>query len=854
MARPAGTEVLSQPIPNLIQGVSQQAAQQRRDTQCDAQFDCVNSPLDGCLPRPHAQFLKRVLAAQFAGAFTYEIKRGNDEHYLVVVANTDDPVDEEISGHRLRVYNLDTGAPCTVTYTASEAYLEVTGEDAKRAMRACTIEDNTFLVNNQVLPAMDTGNVAPAEENAALIYFKAGGYKMTFVLAVTYNGFVYTYKYVSPDNSTAANAEYITTNVLAATFARAMTQNALTPTASGTAASGTNQNAGPANEGQTTGMTGAQDLETLGFSVAVIGNVIKLSRADSNAFKVDTSDGAGDTYFKAVKGSVQAFTDLPKAGFNGFTVKVRGQDRQADDDYWLKYDEGEGTQGAWKEVPKPGTVLGFDAETMPHLLVNTGLNTFEFKEAPWGERVSGDGVVRSQDPYFVGRKIEDILPDNGRLLIITEGTANWSRARNPFVWFPDSAQKVLDTDPILERLSDSKTIALARTAVQKGGDTFIWALGQQFRVHSGNDPFKQSTIQIKGSTNYEFSERCRPELVGESLYFTTESGQFTTMRDLVIIDGKVRGDPEVTSHIKRYIPKDIETITASDTLGFVFLHSTQTPSRLYVYNYLIGDKERLQSAWQTWRLPEDCEIIWCAVYRNYLKLLVQYGDDAMFLTMDLTPGVTDEDPGAQYLTRLDLRVTEAQCEVLHADGVTTITLPYPLLGSPTAEDLFVVQRVTSDVAYRGAEWPIVDIDGANITVEGDLSEEMFYIGYRITAARKESAFYVRDREQGALPVDELTVKDYTVSHDTTGYYRAEVTTREVNPREFRVEFTGRVLGSPDNLFGQHVLTSGQLRVPIDKRAGAYDLWLINDSYLPSKWQSAEYTYTMTKRSAGKGRP
>ena len=36
-----------QTVPNVIQGVSQQAAQARRPTQCKEQFDCLNHAVEG---------------------------------------------------------------------------------------------------------------------------------------------------------------------------------------------------------------------------------------------------------------------------------------------------------------------------------------------------------------------------------------------------------------------------------------------------------------------------------------------------------------------------------------------------------------------------------------------------------------------------------------------------------------------------------------------------------------------------------------------------------------------------------------------------------------------------------------
>ena len=67
--------VLSKSVPNLIQGISQQAPQQRRDSQCEDQLDCINSPVEGCVPRPHFDLLKSLPGATFTDCFAYDIFR-----------------------------------------------------------------------------------------------------------------------------------------------------------------------------------------------------------------------------------------------------------------------------------------------------------------------------------------------------------------------------------------------------------------------------------------------------------------------------------------------------------------------------------------------------------------------------------------------------------------------------------------------------------------------------------------------------------------------------------------------------------------------------------------------------------
>lgn len=842
----AQTELQAYIIPNLIQGVSQQAAQERRDTQSEAQFDCVNSPVTGCEARPGFDFVSRISGVDLSAAFTYEIFRGDAEHYLVVINNT---AYGSGTARKLHVYDLNTGDECTVAFTADETYLAVTG-DPKDSFVGTTLEDTTFLGNKEIKPLMSTALVSPAAENAAILFFKAGGYSVTFQVAVVYNGKKYTWSYLTPDNSTVANAAYISTNQLAATFFRSFTGVAVTVDTSGDDVVAGNTGVGGAAAGQTTGMTGAETLVGLGFTCRLNGNCIMISRGDANEFSIDTGDGVGDTYLRCVKDTVQAFSDLPKSCFEGFTTKVIGTNRQTQDDYYVQFVGTDGSSGYWKEIVAPGTPLTFNDTTMPHILFNSDVNTFEFKVAPWGSRVSGDGVLSAKDPSFVGQYIKDLFYDHGRFGIMSEGTCVWARTRNPYVFFPDTAQTVLDTDPIDLSVGGGKTIALLRRMVQVGEGSFLWAEKVQFRANSGVNPFKQDTVEAPLSTSYEFSPVATPKPVGESLYFISEPGEFAAVRDLAVRDGRPLGATDVTEHVPRYVPAGTRWIGASDTLRVVMVDSETTPSYLYVYNYLISASMRAQSAWNTWRLPSGCKVLWLSISLNFCYLLVQRGtDEAVFLKMDLSVNLVDPVTGADYLTRLDMRTTEAACTLAYSATTdeTTITLPYkvPDAAGYASTDtdacpMFVANRTSSASFVRGRTWPIQSITATTIVVKGDCTGEDLYIGFRITSSRTPSRFYLKS-PRGLIPTEQLLVKDYIVVYDHTGYFRADVLYKGETEAKSYV-MTGRVFGDPANVLGAFPISEGQFKVPIDAQNDAYTVTLINDSFLPSRWTSASYNF------------
>ncbi|UIY29180.1 hypothetical protein LZK73_21850 [Neorhizobium galegae] len=137
---------------------------------------------------------------------------------------------------------------------------------------------------------------------------------------------------------------------------------------------------------------------------------------------------------------------------------------------------------------------------MPHLLVNTGLNAFEVKQATWGTRVAGDGQYTSVDPSFVGYPIRSLQFISGRLAAISEFNTILSRSRNAYVFFPDTAQTNLDTAPVDYDASNGSS-TLIEYAVVAGGKLQFWGDGQQtyLRLRPGLD----QRVNHGGSTHLQ---------------------------------------------------------------------------------------------------------------------------------------------------------------------------------------------------------------------------------------------------------------------------------------------------------------------------------------------------------------
>jgi hypothetical protein len=804
----------TQPVPNLIQGISQQAPALRRDSQCEAQYNCLNSAKDGAVSRNGGDLIKFRGGEDWSGAFVHEITRGTTEHYLLVIKEG-----------MPRVINLHTGEDCSLTIEGSAgAYLS--GSD----YCAQTVDDTTFIANRAIIPAMGT-TVSPSRPHEALVFFKAGDYSMTFTMNIVYAGTTYTYTYTTPDNSASGNYAYIHTNQLAATFFRALT-GATTAIGSG----------GDVVGAATT--TTSDGTLPAGFGVQLKGNLLRIFRTDAKDFTIAVSDGAGDANIKAFKGSVSKFSDLPKGGFPGMLFAVSGTDKDAADDYYVAYvADTAGATGVYQEATGPGVHTSLDASTMPHALVNTGVNAFTFRAFSWSARICGDEDT-APDPYFVGRRIESLFFARSRLGILTEPAFDMSKAkRYTQTYFPDTKQTLLDTAPISYMVAAGEEAALLRKVVKINEGLYLWAQRAQFRISSGNDPLTESTIDVKESTAYEFAEDATPLPMGASLYFATEPGDYANILQLFFENGLPVGDVNVTAHVEELIPAGVRKLVGSMTRRILFVQSSGAPSSLYVYNWLQQGSETVQSAWNIWTLPAG-SILWCSVYKKDLQVLLQRPSGVALLSFPLS--TTHVDEGGVYATQVDLRITEAGCTIVWDPDtqLTTITTPIPYL-SDEAGLVQMVVRTSGSRFNRGRRMEVVSVSGSTVAVRGNLTDHEFYLGLTRDARRTESQFHIRG-ESGEYPTDTLTVQAVKLGYHRTLYTRIESTNRSGKAAITSVSaIEGRQVGTAQSELGPPVLRNGTLRHTVNRRADEVTLELINDSPFPSAWRSLAWEYEAT---------
>ena len=163
--------VVSQSIPNFLNGMSQQTPSQRGINQGQDQVNFQNNIVDGLSKRPPLEYVATLDATNVFPNTTkiWNIQRDESNRYICAFYD-----------NGVKVYDL-AGNEKTVTYPDGNTYLNTT--NPKADFRMVNIADYTFVVNKSITPTADsTTSAAKIEEFH--VYCKATNYGRQYKLSL----------------------------------------------------------------------------------------------------------------------------------------------------------------------------------------------------------------------------------------------------------------------------------------------------------------------------------------------------------------------------------------------------------------------------------------------------------------------------------------------------------------------------------------------------------------------------------------------------------------------------------------------------------------------------------------------
>jgi hypothetical protein len=190
---------------------------------------------------------------------------------------------------------------------------------------------------------------------------------------------------------------------------------------------------------------------------------------------------------------------------------------------------------------------------------------------------------------------------------------------------------------------------------------------------------------------------------------------------------------------------------------------------------------------------------------------------------------------------------------------TTITVPYDTRYGVEANWKVILTAGTGNVGklmdQADYEFPVVT-GYDEIIVPGDITATAPVVGLNYEASYELSEQFVYDGNGSADTTGRLNLRTLTVNFVNSGYFEVKVypygtdfspTVEEVVPAALDL-FTGRTLGEASLITGEAAFATGIYMTFIDGNSRDVVISLENPSHLQSKFTSAEWEGSFTKRA------
>ena len=559
---------------------------------------------------------------------------------------------------------------------------------------------------------------------------------------------------------------------------------------------------------------------------------ILINRNDGQDFFLEAFDGLAGSGLGLVHKEVDALSDLPVRGPDGFRVAVRGSADANEDDYYLRFETNDGQsfgEGGWVEDVGPDLDIALDPETLPLQIVNTGPNTFTVNKTGWAKRKSGDDET-NPFPSFVGKKLNNFVFFKNRLGFIYEDSVVLSEAGELFNFFRTTVRTLLDTAPI-DVTSATANVTNLRSSVAFQENLLLFADRGQFVLKG--DPLTNETITLEAVTNYDVNTSEDPLAVGSYVYFPFKRGNFLGMQEYSLnATTDVYDSDDITTQVPGYISNGNILVTSGSSATDLIALSSGGDT-IYVYKYFFNGREKVVSSWSKFKMP-------------FNVLSLEFINSSLFV-------VGDKDG--------DTLLTEMKCEELRLeeDTLDGFTIHLDMLkkkddfvGNPTSTptDTLIDLGFTpgpDDVVEvydsHGNRVVVNFVNGTQASIQSYNRTCFSGVRYNLEYTFSEPVF-----KQGNPPVSSglsrMILRNGTLFFTDALDFQVEVTPLARDKRIFTYSPNVINITSTDTLLSQ----DGKLRFSIFTQAKDSLIKIVNSSAFASNFQACEFEANVHTRS------
>lgn len=782
-------------LKSLLQGVSQQPVRDRLPGQCTEQINMSADPVKGLTRRPGDDLVNKLGPdATVQGWGNFQTQDGRQ--FLCKITST---------GPQIFDYN---GTQYPVTLTGDLTYWAAAGRWSLATMKA-----KTYIANEGVITEMDT--TTPNYYNAplpgvgksasAIFQILGGNYGKTYQIKV--NGGIYA-TFQTADGSVASHSTLIGTKYIAGQLASQLVTN-LAPSG--------------------WGINHQEDL------------ILLVAPAGSGPFTVSITDDAGNVNAKAMSDTVGDIADLPKWAPHGYVVRV-AQETDPEEDLWLQFQSdiagaavgsNFGRSGAWYEAAKPGLKIRFKRSSMPRVITwDPVAHTFACGEVAWADRTVGTEST-NPTPSFVGYGISDLGVFQSRLIFLAGPNLIGSRSKVAENYWVGSSSTLVDSDPI-DLTSQAAFASTLEFCVPHNKDYVIFSPKGQF-VLFGRAAVTPSNAALVLTTSFEADLTARPVACGRNVFFATKYGRFAGVREFYTEGGTDINDTRsITSHVNQYLKGATAYLSATSNYNTLLIHTDEDQTKVYPYQFMWSDNEKIQSAWSTWNFPNDIVFSFFDDELIYLVQKVGSSHYLLRLSLDVFP-----QEGIEYHLHMSNRF-----DVFSVN--TQFVLPFDWMHD---KPLIVVQgadcpnpglpvRVLS-VVYDAGE------AGYVVTLKNDMQGGDVVVGVSYLSKYLPTMPRMKDADGVVISNSRLQINQFLISTDLTGEIIGQKLTKWGDGPP--VKFEGYIVNSPNSVVGQPALDEYLVRIPFKERADRGEIALYTDSHWPMTILDVEWEGTVNKR-------
>ena len=547
---------VTQRIPNFLGGVSKQPDDKKTPGQVREAINSYPDPTFGLSKRPGTKWLGNLssTANEFQNGRWFYINRDETEKYIGV-----------FYGANIKIWNVNNPTATVTVTNSGSSYLTYGASNAKDSLQVLTVQDTTIVVNKQKTVTTQAAPSFTAKARATLRLFSA---EYGAEYSVTINGSTQSFTTKNTEDPSLSNTT--TTKVL------------------------------NADDILTTIYNNVNTIKPAGSTVTKLKGAIEISGATS-AFTISAKGGISGEELKAFQDEVENFSQLPAESVHDRVVQISNTVLK-EDTYYAKFiaENGVSGKGNWEETVAPNVSKGLTASTMPHELVNTALNTFEFRTIPWEERIVGDNET-NEHPSFAGKTIQQAFFHNNRLGFLTEDNVSTSQSGEFYNFYHVSALTQADNDPIDISCSSLRP-AVLHAVLPAAQGLVLFSKAQQFLLYSDDGILTPRTSVIRTISNYENDAKIDPVDVGTNMVFLSKSPGYTRIYAMATRGQQENPDVlDIGRIVSEWVPDSVTDLVASPQNSFFTMYGPNTDYVYFFRTYVIGDETAMQT-WFNWKM------------------------------------------------------------------------------------------------------------------------------------------------------------------------------------------------------------------------------------------------------------